>query len=148
MKRFLLMLVAAFAVAAVVAGSVAASDTKGPPCTNIISGTAGYAYDSSDSSGTVQAIILELGAPACAGESYVVEIYDIGGANLLATANQDAVPGETQPAISYSFAAGTAPADGVCVVVETFYKKHLSDRGPDSGCFPVPPNEGGGGNYA
>jgi hypothetical protein len=148
MKRFFLMLVAAFAAAAVVTGNVAASDTKGPPCTNIISGTAGYVFDSSNSSGTVQAIILELGAPACAGESYVVEIYDSGGVNLLATVNQDAVPGETQPSISYSFAAGTAPSDGVCIVVETFYKKHLADRGPDSGCFPVPPNESGGGNYA
>src|SRR5438045_3468123 len=105
MKRFFLMLVAAFAAAGLVAGSVAAGDTKGPPCTNIVSGTAGYAYDSSDSSGTVQAIILELRAPACAGESYVVEIYDIGGTNLLATVSQDAVRGETQPTISYSFAA-------------------------------------------
>jgi hypothetical protein len=147
-KRFFLILGAAFAAAALVAGNVAAGDTKGPPCTNIVSGTAGYAYDSSDSSGTVQAIILELGAPACAGESYALEIYDIGGTNLLQTVNQDAVAGETQSMISYSFAAGTAPPDGVCIVVDTFFKKHLADRGPDSGCFPVPPNEGAGGNYA
>jgi hypothetical protein len=150
MKRFFLMLVAALAGAALVAGTgAAASDTKGPPCTNITSGTAGYLYTSANQSGTVQAIF-DLEAPACTDESYRLEIYDINGAALPGSpsVDQTAVPGETTVTITYTFAAGTAPSGGVCIVVDTFWKKHLSDRGPDTGCYQVPPGEPAGGNYA
>ena|SRR5947207_1703856 len=141
MKRFLLMLVAALAAAALLAGIGTASDTKGPPCTNIASGDAGYG------SGTVQAIF-DLSAPACAEGSYLLEIYDFStGTNLLASTDQATVAG-TQVTITYSFAAGQAPSDGVCIVVTTFYKKHLADRGPDSGCYQVPADSSGGKTYS
>jgi len=146
MKRLFPMLVAAFAAAALAAGTATASDTKGPPCANITNGTAGYLYNSADSSGTVQAIF-ELGAPACSEESYVLQIYNFSGTTLLATVNQAAVPGETTATITYSLAAGSAPSDGVCIVVTTFYKKHLADRGPDSGCYSVPADSSGGHPY-
>jgi hypothetical protein len=94
----------------------------------------------------VQAIFT-LEAPACTDESYRLEIYDLGGTTLLATVDQAAVPGETTVTITYNFATGTAPSSGVCIVVDTFWKKHLSDRGPDTGCFPVPPDEPAGGTY-
>jgi hypothetical protein len=141
MKRFLLLLVAALAAAALMAGIGTASDTKGPPCTNIASGDAGYG------GGTVQAIF-DLSTPACAEGSYLLEIYDFStGANLLASTDQATVAG-TQVTITYSFAAGQAPSDGVCIVVTTFYKKHLADRGPDSGCYQVPADSSGGKTYS
>ena len=151
MKRFLLLLVAALAAAALMAGIGTASDTKGPPCTNIASGDAGYG------SGTVQAIF-DLSAPACAEGSYLLEIYDFStGTNPLATSTltQAVVGGDPCPTgstscvtITYSFAAGSAPSDGVCIVVTTFYKKHSADRGPDSGCYPVAANSAGGKTYS
>src|SRR5438270_103668 len=130
MKRLLLMLVVALAAAALVAGTGTASDTKGPPCTNIASGDAGYGYNPVDSSGTVQATF-DLAAPACDEGSYLLEIYDFStGTNLLATSTQAVVGGDPCPVgstscvtITYSFAAGHAPSDGVCIVVTTFYKK-------------------------
>jgi hypothetical protein len=141
MKRFLLLLVAALVAAALMAGIGTASDTKGPPCTNITSGDAGYG------GGTVQAIF-DLSTPACAEGSYLLEIYDFStGTNLLASTDQATVAG-TQVTIKYSFAAGQAPSDGVCIVVTTFYKKHLADRGPDSGCYPVPADSSGGKTYS
>jgi hypothetical protein len=149
MKRLCLMLGAVFAAAALAsgAGTAASSDTKGPPCTNIADGTAGY-HVNADQSGQVQAIFT-LEAPACADESYRLEIYDLNGNALPGnpTVDQDAVAGETSVTITYDFAAGTAPSSGVCIVVDTFWKKHLSDRGPDSGCFPVPPDNPGGVTY-
>jgi hypothetical protein len=149
MKRFFLMLVAALAAAALVAGAATAGDTKGPPCANIASGDAGYGYNPADSSGTVQADF-DLTAPACADESYRLEIYDFStGTQLLAPAvDQAAVAGTTHVTITYSFAAGTAPSDGVCIVVTTFYKKHLADLGPDSGCFQVLPDAPPGKTYS
>jgi hypothetical protein len=147
MKRLFLILVAVLGAATVAAGigTAVSSDTKGPPCSNITDGTAGY-HVNADQSGTVQAIFT-LGAPACTDESYRLEIYNLGGTTLLATVDQAAVPGETTPSITYNFAAGTAPSDGVCIVVDTFWKKHLSDRGPDTGCFAVPPDSSGGNTY-
>jgi hypothetical protein len=148
MKPFLLMLVAALAAAALVAGAATAGDTKGPPCANIASGDAGYGYNASDGSGTVQADF-DLSKPACADESYRLEIYDFStGTTLLATENQAAVSGETHVTITHSFAAGTAPSDGVCIVVTTFYRNRLADRGPDSGCFQVLPDAPPGKTYS
>jgi hypothetical protein len=149
MKRLFLMLAAAVAAAALVAGSgtAASSDTKGPPCTNIADGTAGYDFHA-DSSGTVQAIFT-LEAPACSEESYRLEIYDLNGGTLPGnpSVDQPAVAGETIVTITYNFDAPTAPSSGVCIVVDTFWKKHLSDRGPDRGCVELPPNEPPGGTY-
>jgi hypothetical protein len=157
MKRLLLMLVVALAAAALVAGTGTAGDTKGPPCANIASGDAGYGYNPADSSGTVQATF-DLAAPACAEGSYLLEIYDFStGTNPLATSTltQAVVGGDPCPTgstscvtITYSFAAGSAPSDGVCIVVTTFYKKHSADRGPDSGCYPVAANSAGGKTYS
>jgi hypothetical protein len=154
MKRLFLMIVMILGAAALVGGTATAADTKGPPCANIASGDAGYGYNSTDTSGTVQATF-DLVAPACAEGSYLLEIYDFStGTNLLATSTQAVVGGDPCPTgstscvtITYSFAAGSAPSDGVCIVVKTFYKKHAADRGPDSGCYQVAANSSGGHPY-
>jgi hypothetical protein len=135
MKRFFLMLVAVFAAAALVAGTGAASDTKGPPCTNVIAGDTGYF------GGTVT-VILTLEAPACSDGSYLLDIYNLAGDTLLVgDLTPTNVSGDT---VTFSYSFSGTPPDGVCLVARTFYKKHLADRAPDSGCHPQPTDSSGG----
>jgi hypothetical protein len=146
MKRLFLMFVAALAVTALVAGTGAASDTKGPPCTNVINGDAGYVRDASNDSGTVQ-IFLTLDAPACAEGSFLTDIYDAGGSPLLVGDLEPSSVSGDLVTFTYSFAPGTAPDNGVCVVSTTFYKKHLADRAPDEGCVFLEPTGSGASGY-
>jgi hypothetical protein len=139
MKRLFLMLVTVLAAVALVSGTGTAADTKGPPCANVINGDAGYFGD------TVT-VVLTLGAPACDDGSYLLEIYALSGTPLLDSTDLAVVAGDTVT-ITYTFAAGTAPSDGVCLVAKTFYKKHLADRAPDSGCEALPADSSGASGF-
>lgn len=144
MKRLLLVIAAALATAALVAGTGTAGDTKGPPCTNVVNSTQGYVYDPTNDSGAVE-VNLMLDASSCDAASYLLDILDFSGGSLGANdLTPTSVSGETVT-FTHSFAAGTAPNDGVCLVAETFFRGRLADRAPDSGCFAVPANEAPGG---
>ena len=134
MKRLFLMLTAALALAALVAGTGSASDTKGPPCTNVIAGDAGYF------GGTVT-VNLTLDAPACSDGTYLLDIKDLSGSTLLVGDLAPTSVSGSSVTFSYSF-SGTPP-DGVCLVAKTYYKKHPADLAPDSGCLPVPADSSG-----
>jgi hypothetical protein len=138
-KRLSLILAAALAAATLVAGTGRADDTKGPPCTNVVNGDAGYVHNA-DGSGTVQ-VILTLAAPACADASYLLDIYGFHGSPLLfQNVDQATISGNTVTFL-YSFSPG--PTDGVCVTAKTYYKKHLADLAPDSGCIDLEVESGG-----
>ena len=134
MKRLFLMLTAALAAAALVAGTGSASDTKGPPCTNVIAGDAGY------TGGTVT-VVLTLDAPACSDGSYLLDINNLSGSQLLVGDVAPTSVSGSSVTFSYSF-TGTPP-DGVCLVAKTFYKKHAADLAPDSGCVAIPAESSG-----
>ena len=134
MKRVFLMLTAALALAALVAGTGSASDTKGPPCTNVIAGDAGYI------GGTVT-VVLTLDAPACSDGSYLLDINNLSGSQLLVGDVAPTSVSGSSVTFSYSF-TGTPP-DGVCLVAKTFYKKHAADLAPDSGCVAIPAESSG-----
>jgi hypothetical protein len=151
MKRLigLLALAAALATVLLVPPATAKEkDYQGPACTNIMDGwSAGYLYNATDQSGTVQAVFA-LEAPACAPESYLLEINAFTSPHgFLVSQSQEAVPGETTVTINYSFPAGEAPSDGVCVAVTTYYNKHVADVAPDSGCIPIDAESGGGSGF-
>jgi hypothetical protein len=141
------MLVTALAATAIVAGTGTAGDTKGPPCVNVIDSTQGYVYDEINDSGEVE-VNLILAAPACDAADYLLDIYDYLGSPQLANDLVPTIISGNTVTFRYSFAAGTAPNDGVCFVAETFFRDRLADRAPDSGCFQVPANEAPGGQGA
>jgi hypothetical protein len=145
MKRLFLALTTALVSAALLAGTGTAGDTKGPPCTNIVDGTAAYVYDA-DQIGRV-GVAFTLKAPACAAATYAVDIYDLGGTELLVNELAPTSVSGDAVTFSYSFDAGEGPSDGVCIVAETYFKGRLADRGPDSGCFPAPANESPASGY-
>jgi hypothetical protein len=137
MNRIFLMVVATLAAAALAGGAGAAGDAKGPPCTDVVDGIAGYTYDAGTGIVTVE---LTMGAPACAVATYLVDIKNLAGT---ATLVNDVAPQSTSGStvtFSYTFTSG-APSDGVCIVAETSIKGHAIDRAPDDGCFPAPANE-------
>ena len=134
MKRLLLMLAASLAAAALVAGTGSTSDTKGPPCTNVIAGDAGYF------GGTVT-VNLTLDAPACSDGTYLLDIKDLSGSTLLVGDLAPTSVSGSSVTFSYSF-SGTPP-DGVCLVAKTYYKKHPADLAPDSGCIAIPAESSG-----
>ena len=134
MKRLLLMLAASLAAAALVAGTGSTSDTKGPPCTNVIAGDAGY------TGGTVT-VVLTLDAPACSDGSYLLDINNLSGTALLVG---DVVPTSVSgSSVTFSYTFSGTPPDGVCLIAKTYYKKHPADLAPDSGCLPVPADSSG-----
>ena len=57
---------------------------------------------------------------------------------MLATLNEPDV------AFLYTFAVGTAPAEGVCIVGTTFFRGRAADRAPDEGCAFLDPLSSGG----
>ncbi len=137
MKRVFLTLVAVLATAAVAAASSTAAvpDPKGPPCTNFIFGDAGY----NASTGLVTAD-MTLAAPACAGATYLLDIYSFDGQTLL-QADVVGTASGTLVSFSHTFTSG-APSDGVCLVAESYFHGRLIDRAPESGCLPVDPTSG------
>jgi hypothetical protein len=144
MKRFLLVLVPALAAAALVASSSMATDTRGPACVNVVNTDQAYVRDATNDSGQVE-VTLILDAPACDDASYSLDIFDFSGRPRLAQGLEPATVSGNFVTFTYSFAAGTAPDQGICFVAETFYKGHLADIAPDSGCFQVAEGGGSGG---
>ena len=141
MKRLIALLAVGAAVAAVLAVPSVAGDTKGPPCANIVSGTGSYAYYEADFVTPLANPYVDwtfvLDAPACEATTYRLEIYNLQG-SLLATLNEPDV------AFLYTFAVGTAPAEGVCIVGTTFFRGRAADRAPDEGCAFLDPLSSGG----
>jgi hypothetical protein len=142
MKRLFLMLVAALAAAALLAGIGTASDSKGPACTNFSFGDPFYI------NGTAGAD-MTLAAPACTGETHFsLDIYsftsDGTGTPLVADVPPSTVSG-SMVSFSYTFPAGTAPSDGVCLVATSYWRDHVADRAPDTGCQKVAAGSSGGG---
>jgi hypothetical protein len=137
MKRIFLMAVTTLAAAALAAGAGAAGDAKGPACTNVVDGIAGYRTDT-----RTVTVELTLGAPACATATYLVEIKNFAGTTtLVSDLTPESTSGTTMTFV-YTFSSASAPSDGVCVVAQTSIKKHLIDRAPDGdGCFPVVADE-------
>jgi hypothetical protein len=135
MQRIFLMAVATLAAATLAAGAGAAGDAKGPACTNVVDGIAGYRTDTS----TVT-VELTLGAPACAVATYLVEIKDFAGTATLVNGLTPESTSGTTVTFAYTF-TGSAPSDGVCIVAQTSIKNHPIDRAPDNDCFPVAADE-------
>jgi hypothetical protein len=143
MKRLFLLVVTALSAAALAGGVQAASDTRGPACTNVVGGGDSLAYVSpGDGTGVVEATF-ELDAPACPDASYSLAIYTFNGTTRLVKNVQPTSISGNIVFFHYEFASG-APTDGVCLVGETEWKGHESDRVPDSGCAPVENTFNGG----
>jgi hypothetical protein len=140
MNRLLLMVIAGVLAVAATATAAEVGDTKGPPCTNIVFGDPGYFSEVGTGTGTVT-VTLTLGAPACAEATYLLDIYNFAGTQLLVNdLTPSSVAGDTVT-FSYTFTSG-APADGVCLSAQTYFRGRLADRAPDSGtCTPQPNQE-------
>lgn len=131
--------VAILAAAALAAGAGAAGDANGPPCTDVVDGSAAYSYDAGTATGTVT-VELTMGAPACAPATYTVDIKNFAGTSTLVSDLTPQSTSGTTVTFSYTF-TGSAPSDGVCIVAETSIKRHPIDRAPDTGCVATPANE-------
>jgi hypothetical protein len=145
MKRLIGLLALAAALAAVLvvpAATAKDKDYKGPACTNFIAGDPGYGYNETTTGGIVE-VTMTLDAPACAGATYLLDIYNLSGAVLLVADVQGTASGTTVT-FSYTFASG-APSDGVCLVAKSIHSGRVSDRAPDTGCQSVPAGSSGGG---
>lgn len=147
MKRLITLAVFATAAAAILAmPTSAAKDTKGPACTNITFGNYGYQRLATDDSGLGEATIT-LDAPACDNASYFLDVYNFAGTGnpLINDISPTSIDG-TLVTFDFSFAPGTAPDDGVCLVAESRIGGggHVSDRAPDSGCRQVANGSAGG----
>src|SRR5438309_3539789 len=139
MKRLFLLIVAALAVSALLAGSGTASDTKGPACTDYTFGDPFYVGDTTGATMT-------LAAPACTGETHFsLDIYSLNGTTLLVPDVAPSTVSGSTVSFSYTFPSGTAPTDGVCLVAKSFWRDHVADRGPDTGCQQVAVGSSGGG---
>jgi hypothetical protein len=143
----MLALVAAL-VALVAEPALPGRDARGPACTNFISGDASY----NATTGTVTAD-MQLASAGCTG-TYLLDIYAFTSdgtgtplADNVASSGYSVHPetGNTVVSFSYTFSSGTAPSDGVCLVVESYHSGHVADRAPDGGCQPVDATSGGGG---
>jgi hypothetical protein len=138
MKRFFLLLVAALVAGALVVGTGAASDTKGPACTDFTHGDPFY-------DGSTAGAFMTLAAPACSGETHFsLDIYSLDGTTLLVADVPPSAVSGNMVTFSYTFQSG-APTDGVCLVAKSWWRDHVADRGPDSGCETAPVGEPGGG---
>ena len=133
MKRLIALLAVGAAVAAVLAVPSVAGDTKGPPCANIVYGTGSYAYYEAGFRNAarepVRRLDLVLDAPACDGD-------DVQAGDLRTCKGRACWPRLTsrRSLFLYTFAQGTAPAEGVCIVGTTFFRGRAADRAPDEGC--------------
>jgi hypothetical protein len=136
MKRLFLLLVAALAAAALLAGIGTASDSKGPACTNFAFGDPFYINGTAGANMT-------LAAPACTGD-FSLDIYSLDGTTLLVPDVAPSTVAGTTVSFSYTFSSG-APSDGVCLVAKSFWRDHVADRAPDIGCQQVPAGSSGGG---
>ena len=137
MRRITLLAASVF-VAAVCAGTVGASDTRGPACTNITFGDFAYNQTTGEFSGYET-----LDAPACS--DYELDIYDASGTTLLRHLNGTLDP-EDQSMTTITFATTLDPGlEGVCIVGTSSWKGHVADFAPDSGCLFVDPTSSGGG---
>jgi hypothetical protein len=138
--------IAALTIAAVVAGTGTAGDTKGPPCADFIFGDPGYFRNAVNGSGIVTSTFT-LKAPACDTATFKLHIYDYATGTTLLAGNiaSTSVSGDTV-SFTYNFSAGTAPTDGVCLVGESYFKGRLADSAPDSGCLQVPVDSSGSGS--
>lgn len=136
--RGITLLAVSVVVAAVFAGTIGASDTRGPACTNITFGNFGYNQTTGEFSGYET-----LAAPSCT--DYELDIYDASGTTLLKHLNGTLDP--TDPSMMTITFATTLDAglDAVCIVGTSNWSGHIADRAPDSGCFFVDPTSSGGG---
>jgi hypothetical protein len=139
MKRIAILAVT-LVTAAVCAGSVAASDTRGPACANIIAGDFGYSADTGAFGGT-----MTLAAAACS--DYELDIYDASGTTLLQHLSGTVDPNDsTMTTISFSTTVSSG-LSGVCIVGTSSWKGHVADVAPNSGCFFVEAGGAGGGQF-
>jgi hypothetical protein len=148
---FLAALIAVLAVPGAVA-----RDSKGPTCTDFSGGDPGYFYNLSNDSGTVT-LDMTLMAPFCTDDvKYRMDIYDLETNNLVVNDVSPTSEAGNIVSFSYTFAPGQAPGEatgdpnnpvrgGVCLVAESYWRDHLSDRAPDTGCQPMPAGSSGGG---
>jgi len=139
MKRLFLLFVAALVGAMLLAGTGSASDSKGPACMNFVSGDPGY-------DGSTAGADMTLAAPACTdGLHYSLDIYSLDGSRLLVADVAPSSVAGTLVSFRYTFPAGTAPSDGVCLVAKSWWRDHVADRAPDTGCQPAEVGSSGGG---
>jgi hypothetical protein len=150
----ILFLAAVLGAALAVPGAVA-KDAKGPNCTDFIGGDPGYFYNPSNDSGTVT-VDMKLASPFCADVTYLLDIKDLETGNLLVNDLAPDTRVGNVVSFSYTFGPGNAPGEatgdpnnpfrgGVCLVAESYWRDHLSDRAPDTGCEEVPIGSSGGG---
>ena len=133
------MFVAALAATALLAGTGSASDSKGPSCTNFTFGDPFY-------DGSTAGADMSLAVPACTGETHFsLDIYNLAGTTLLVGEVAPTIVSGTTVHFEYTFPSGTAPSDGVCLVAKSWWRGHVSDSAPDTGCQPVPFGSSGGG---
>jgi hypothetical protein len=135
MTRVVPVFAAALAAIAFATAAGAAADAKGPPCTNFIAGDAGYT-----TAGRVTAD-MTLAAPPCADATYLLDIYDFAGTTPLA---ENVAPSSVSGAIvSFDTTISNPPSDGVCLVVESYFRGRLVDRAPNTGCERIDPSGSG-----
>jgi hypothetical protein len=141
MKRIFLILVAALAATALVAGTGAASDTRGPACTNIVFGDGFYITRDGDGNLLANPMLqwrVDFGEPNCSEVTtlYVYDSSDTEKKPLVKLKSKET--GSTSITFTYTFnqvGGAAAPADeNVCLVATTDWSGHVADRAPDSGC--------------
>lgn len=136
MKRLIALATLVGAVLVLPTMATGKTDAQGPPCADIIGGSALY------QSGTLN-LAAELAKSPCSKVTYTLYVYDDNtSATPLVTQSQYVWLNDTTIGLS-----ATADDDGVvCVAMTTSIGKHVIDRAPDSGCINVsdtPPGFGG-----
>jgi hypothetical protein len=144
-KRLITIGVFVIAAAAILAMPTGAKDTKGPACANFTFGIAGYSAVSGNGDAH-----MTLDAAGCTG-TYLLQVYPFTSGGTGTRLASDIEPsgysvddstGNT--VVDFSYTLSSPPSDGVCLVAESYWRGHLADRAPDSGCQKVDPTSGGG----
>ena len=136
--RRIAIFAAVLAVAGVTAGSLGASDTRGPACTNIIFGDFGYNATTGNFGGSEM-----LAAAACS--TYTLNVYDASGVTLLAHLTGTIDPFDaTMTTIAFPTTNVGAGRSGVCIIGTSTWSEHIADYAPNTGCFFIEAGSAGG----
>jgi len=145
MKRFLLMLVAALAAAALAAETGTTGDTRGKKCADITFGDGAYQTretpgdpNSPPLANPILQWTIFFDVPNCS-ELTTLYVYDNSDAETPLVTLTSTQTGTTSITFNYTFnqpGGATAPTDeDVCIVGTTVQSKHVADRAPDAGCL-------------